>query len=146
MARAVARFPHSRRSSTVSIFPGVGKESKRGSCNMKARHYSEVRSIEIEMEGAEGVSKRVLAGPEEDVPNFVMRLFELAPGGRTPNHTHDWEHEVFVVEGQGHAESAEGDRPLGPGSAVYVAPGERHGFVNTGDSPMRFICVVPRMD
>lgn len=113
---------------------------------MKARHYSKVDRIDIDMEGAEGVSKRVLAGPEEDVPNFVMRLFEVAPGGRTPNHTHDWEHEVFVVKGEGHAESSEGVRPIGPGSAVYVAPGERHGFVNTGDSVMRFICVVPRMD
>jgi quercetin dioxygenase-like cupin family protein len=113
---------------------------------MIARHYGDVESMDVEMEGARGVSKRVLAGPEENAPNFVMRLFALAPGGRTPNHTHDWEHEVFVVEGEGYAESNEGNRELAPGTAVYVAPGETHGFVNTGESVMRFICVVPRMD
>jgi len=113
---------------------------------MIARHYNEVESISVEMEGARSVSKRVLAGPEEDAPNFVMRLFELKPGGRTPNHVHDWEHEVFVLDGEGYAESAKGSRDLAPGTAVYVAPGEPHGFVNTGDSVLRFICVVPRMD
>lgn len=113
---------------------------------MLIRPYGDVPADKVEMAGAEGVSKRVLAGPDEDAPNFVMRLFEVAPGGRTPNHTHDWEHEVFVVEGEGFAESDEGSRELAPGTAVYVAPGEPHGFVNTGDSVMRFICVVPRMD
>ena len=113
---------------------------------MKARHYGAVKSRGVEMEGAIGVSKRVLAGLEEGAPNFVMRLFELTPGGRTPNHTHNWEHEVFVVDGEGYAESDAGNRDLVPGTAVYVAPGEPHGFVNTGDSVLRFICVVPRID
>jgi len=113
---------------------------------MLVRPYGDVPADKVEMEGAEGVSKRVLAGPEENAPNFVMRLFELEAGGRTPHHTHDWEHEVFVIDGEGYAESTEGRRGLTPGTAVYVAPGEPHGFVNTGDSVMRFICVVPRMD
>jgi quercetin dioxygenase-like cupin family protein len=34
-------------------------------------------------------------------PNFVMRLFEIDPDGYSPFHTHAWEHEVFVLEGEG---------------------------------------------
>lgn len=113
---------------------------------MVSRHYTDVAEIEVDMEGAELVTKRVLAGPDEGVPNFVMRLFEVGPGGRTPNHVHEWEHEVFVLDGEGIAESEGVDRKIGPGSALYVPPNERHGFVNTGNQTLRFICVVPLTD
>lgn len=113
---------------------------------MEVVHCTEVERQRIEMEGAVGVSKQVLVGPAQKAPNFVMRLFELAPGGRTPNHVHDWEHEVFVLEGSGVAERPDGESGISSGSVVYVAPGDRHGFVNTGDSPLRFICVIPAMD
>jgi quercetin dioxygenase-like cupin family protein len=35
---------------------------------------------------------------------------------------------------------------LVPGEYVFVEPGERHGFENTGSAPFRFICVVPNPD
>lgn len=33
--------------------------------------------------------------------NFAMRLFEIQPRGYSPLHQHDWEHEVFILEGKG---------------------------------------------
>lgn len=113
---------------------------------MICRRYTDVPGMDVNMEGARNVTKRVLAGPDEGVPNFVMRLFEVGPGGRTPNHVHEWEHEVFVLEGEGVAESETGERRIGPGIALYVPPGERHGFVNTGNGTLRFICVVPLIE
>ena len=29
---------------------------------------------------AEGIQKRVVIGPKEGAPNFVMRVFDVAPG------------------------------------------------------------------
>jgi quercetin dioxygenase-like cupin family protein len=43
----------------------------------------------------------LLITKEMGAPNFVMRLFEIDPDGYSPFHTHAWEHEVFVLEGEG---------------------------------------------
>jgi len=89
---------------------------------------------------AEGTFVQVLV---PDGPNFVMRVFTLKPGGHTPSHAHPWEHEVYVLSGQGRTE---GEEPfdLAEGDAVYVPPGELHSFANTGQEDLRFICVIPK--
>jgi quercetin dioxygenase-like cupin family protein len=97
----------------------------------------------MEMEGARGVTMRVLLGLEAGAPTFVMRMFEVAPGGHTPMHTHDWEHEVYVLDGMGEVASPEKRLRLEPGAAVLVAPGETHQFVNTGSATLRFLCLIP---
>jgi len=92
----------------------------------------------------EGVTMRVVIGPAEGAPVFTMRVFEVQPGHTTPLHSHWWEHEVFVLSGQGAAHTDRGDMPLGHGSTVFVPGGEVHQFRNVGDDPLRFICVVPQ--
>ena len=86
---------------------------------------------------------RLLLSEKEKVPNFAMRLFEIEVKGHTPYHTHDEEHEVFVLSGKGFVKSAKGKTTFEPGSAVYVPPGIKHNFVNTSDETLKFICVVP---
>ncbi len=90
-----------------------------------------------------GVSLKWLISDKEGAPRFFMRLFEIAPGGHTPLHSHPWEHEVFVVSGRGEVEGEGGRKPIGPGDAVYVEEGEVHRFLNPGREPLVFICVVP---
>jgi len=97
----------------------------------------------MDMEGAREVTMRVLIGPDAGAPNFVMRLFEIAAGGHTPVHAHDWEHEVFVLDGEGEVASPDTRLPLRPGTAAFVAPKETHQFVNTGSEMLRFLCLVP---
>ncbi len=87
----------------------------------------------VEVEGAVGVSKRVLIGEEDGAPNFIMRQFTLQPGGKTPYHTHNWEHEVYVLSGTGIARHGDGESDISAGCAVLVLPNEEHGFVNTGE-------------
>lgn len=92
---------------------------------------------------AEGVDKRVLIGPRQGAPTFVMRVFDLGPGKSSPYHTHDWEHEVFVLSGSGMAVAEGSERPVGPGDAVFIPPYERHCLRNTGEETFRFMCLVP---
>ena len=92
----------------------------------------------------EGVTMRVVIGPEEGAPFFNMRLFEVQPGRVSPHHSHWWEHEVFVLSGQGVVKTDQGDMPIGHGSTVFVPGGEMHQFENTGDGVLRFICLVPQ--
>jgi len=71
-----------------------------------------------------------------------MRVIEIPPGVST-YHSHDWEHEVFVLAGEATWVSEEGETPLKPDDVIYVAPFEKHGISNKGQDPFRFICVVP---
>jgi quercetin dioxygenase-like cupin family protein len=110
---------------------------------MKVGSIDQHEQCDVDMEGASDVKMRMLIGPDEKAPNFHMRHFQVAPGGHTPHHTHDYEHELLVLKGAGIAKSAEGDRPIRAGDAVFVPANEKHQFVNGGDEPLEFICLVP---
>jgi len=105
---------------------------------MKIRNYREV-AADTEIPG---VTLRTVISPEE-APRFSMRVFEVKEGASTPFHAHAWEHEVFILSGQGKVRSREGERALAPNDVVYVAPQEEHCFVNSGKRPFRFICCIP---
>ncbi len=95
------------------------------------------------MDGAREVTMRLMVGRVDGAPNFSMRHFTVEPGGHTPRHSHDYEHEVYVLEGAGRIEQAGEFRDLRSGDVVYVQPNNLHQFVNTGDGPFRFLCLVP---
>jgi quercetin dioxygenase-like cupin family protein len=110
---------------------------------MKIQRAHDVPSQPVTMEGAHGCQVRWLVGRDEGAPNFAMRQFEVAPGGYTPKHSHPYEHEVFVLEGQGVVLEGDVARPLAAGDVVLVVPGEVHQFRNTGPQPLKFLCLVP---
>ncbi len=105
---------------------------------MKVRNYLEVPADT----DIPGVALRTVISAEE-APRFSMRVFEVAVGGSTPLHTHEWEHEVFILSGRGKVRGDEGERHLAPNDVVFVAPDEEHCFTNTGDEVFRFICCIP---
>ncbi len=95
-----------------------------------------------------GNSLWVLLPEEVGVPNFVMRYFEVPAGGATGYGNHPYEHEVFVVHGEGvlkgkHLNGRPVERRLRPGDAVFIAPDEEHQFCNRTEEPVGFICVLP---
>ncbi len=108
---------------------------------MKAFHYSEVPAEPAE--GLEGVAIRWALGKNVGAPRFVARIIELQPGAATAFHEHAWEHEVVVLDGQGIVRDASSKATIGPGSCVYVEPGEKHQFINAGEGILRFVCVIP---
>ena len=111
---------------------------------MKVCNHRDIPDEPVRMDGAEGVRMRVLIGERDDAPNFVMRQFEVAPGGCTPHHHHPYEHEVYVLSGSGVVLEGDAERPLGAGDCVYVASDEIHQFRNPGAEPLRFLCLVPK--
>jgi quercetin dioxygenase-like cupin family protein len=110
---------------------------------MKVNHYQSVAAKPVEMEGASGCTVRWLVSESDGAPTFAMREFEVAPGGYTPRHSHDYEHEVFVLEGSGAVYEGEEQHPLKAGDVVLVQPNEVHQFRNLSDKPMRFLCLIP---
>ena len=110
---------------------------------MKVNNYQQIESQTVDMDGAEGCRVRWLIGDKDKAPNFAMRQFEVAPGGHTPRHMHPYEHEVFVLEGEGVVLEGDQQHPLRTGDVVYVKPDEVHQFRNTGGQPLKFLCLVP---
>ena len=90
----------------------------------------------------EGTENPVL-GPEDGVPNYVMLYAEHEPGGSSPLHTHPWEHEAFIIEGEGTLTCDGESYPIRKGDAVLVPPESLHQFVNTGSEPLIRVTVNP---
>jgi len=111
---------------------------------MIIRKADDAPGHQVDLEGAKGVTFRMLLGESEGVPNFYMRQFDVAPGGRTPRHAHPWEHECYILAGEGVLVTEAGDRPVRAGDCVFVAPEEVHRFQNAGPGVLKFLCLVPR--
>jgi quercetin dioxygenase-like cupin family protein len=109
---------------------------------MKVHHYREVEAVEA----ITGVRMHVVAGPREGAPNFIMRVFEIEPGSNTPFHQHDWEHEIFILEGPAAVRHKDGEIPLKPGHVIFIPANEMHGIFNRGDQTVKLICVIPDVD
>jgi quercetin dioxygenase-like cupin family protein len=110
---------------------------------MKVFNYETVKSNDVEDSGASNVKVRWLITKDMGAPNFAMRLFEVEQGGFSPLHTHPWEHEVFILEGEGIVTDGKKATPLKPNDVVYTAPDEWHQFKNTGKNTFKFLCLVP---
>ncbi|MBS3787879.1 cupin domain-containing protein [Candidatus Bipolaricaulota bacterium] len=96
-----------------------------------------------DLDEAENVEKEVLLGDPEGVETFAMRRFTLGNGGHTPYHYHNWEHEIYVLDGRGKIRTEQGGRELSGGDAVYVPSNEKHQLVSESEG-FAFLCLVPR--
>jgi quercetin dioxygenase-like cupin family protein len=107
---------------------------------MIIRHYENAEAVEL----MTGVRKRVVIGNDEGAPNFIMRIFDLDPSASTPFHVHDWEHEIFIIQGSGAVKNAGGEEtPIESGFTIFIPPNEKHCLINKGSGVMRFICLIP---
>jgi len=110
---------------------------------MKHVNFKEVELEEVNMEGAVGANIRWLISQKDGALNFAMRMFEIAVNGNTPYHTHNYEHEIFVLSGEGKVVTAEGAKAMNTWDIIFVPPNIDHQFVNTSDKPLIFLCLIP---
>jgi quercetin dioxygenase-like cupin family protein len=96
----------------------------------------------VSLKGAHECFMQELLAEKQNAPNFAMRLFELEPGGHTPQHSHPWEHEIFILEGNGELRSNE-TVPFTSSDALLVPANTLHQFYNSGSSKLRFLCLIP---
>ncbi|MBQ03654.1 cupin [Candidatus Bathyarchaeota archaeon] len=109
---------------------------------MKTFLNEEVKEDEVPAP-ADGVKIRWLLTEETGAPTFSMRQFTVTPGGSTPQHTHPWEHEAYILEGSGTILGGEEVEAVEAGTVVYIPPDELHQFKNTGDRELKFLCMIP---
>ena len=108
---------------------------------MVIRNINGATENPVEMDGAKGVRMAMMVGRDDGAPHFAMRSFRVEGGGHTPRHAHDYEHEVFIVEGEGEVLLNGEYRPIRAGDVLYVPADSEHQFRTT--SGLRFLCLVP---
>lgn len=112
---------------------------------MKIRNYQDIQP-EVCGQGAKKTVIRWLITQEWGAKNFMMRLFEMEPGGFSPLHKHPWEHEIFILEGQGLVLGGNEEKEWKEDDVIFIPPNENHQLKNTSKKRAKFLCLIPRMD
>lgn len=112
----------------------------------KAVHYTDVMSEEVAGEDYKGVTVRWLITEDDGAENFAMRFFEVEPGGYTAFHSHDWEHEVFILGGKGLVVCGDCQKEVSQGYVVFIPANAKHCFKNPGEERLSFLCLIPYKD
>jgi quercetin dioxygenase-like cupin family protein len=110
---------------------------------MKHVHYTDVELEEPNEKGIKNLKIRWLISKKDGAENFAMRLFEVKPDGYSPLHQHDWEHEVFILEGEGQVKNKDQKKQFKKGDVFFIPSMEWHQFVNTGKNDLKFLCLIP---
>jgi len=106
------------------------------------RNINDTPANPVTMAGVEGVKMALMVGRADGAPNFALRCFQVSPSGHSPRHSHDYEHEVFIVDGSGEVLLEGAYRPIKSGDVVYVPADQEHQF-RAGNAGLRFLCLVP---
>jgi quercetin dioxygenase-like cupin family protein len=113
---------------------------------MLIRRPEDLPGQPMNMDGVKGVTMRIMVGRSDSAPTFAMRHFTVEPGGNTPHHSHNYEHEVYITEGEGQVEQNGTFHRIRAGDVLFVPPNAIHQFKNTaasGGKPLKFLCMVP---
>jgi len=111
---------------------------------MKIFQYQDIEAKDAH-EGASKLRVRWLITKEIGAENFAMRLFELEPRGYSPFHSHPWEHEVFILEGEGLVVGEGEEKRFRTGDVIFIPPNEKHQFKNSAKKTVKFLCLIPYM-
>lgn len=98
--------------------------------------------IKKEDHESSGIKFYPMLTAKDGTPTFAMRLFEINPDGHTPKHSHDWEHEVYIISGGGFVLKDDMKIKIEKDDFIFVEPSELHQF-QAGKNGLSIICVVP---
>ena len=88
-----------------------------------------------------GAMLRWLITHKDGAPTFSMRLITVKKGKETPAHSHDYEHEIYLISGKLEVTIGEGKHVAERDHFVYIPSNIFHQMKAMDDS--KFICVVP---
>ncbi len=109
---------------------------------MKIKKRSDIQPASIEDSEMKGVKFYPLITSRDGAPNFALRVFEVGPNGYSPKHSHEWEHEIYIISGDGNVLTKSGKVPIEKDHALLIEPHELH-QIQAGERGIAFICVVP---
>ena len=90
-----------------------------------------------------GKTKNIFGSENVGTKYLQINITEYAPGTEHKLHNHPKQEEViFVLDGEGITRTMDGDKPISPGSFVFVPANTDHATVNIqNDKPMKAIII-----
>jgi len=132
-----------QRVKTMSQNDGTAQELKLGKTIFVVNH-TDVTHEKL-AKGAEKTEVQYLIDERHGSTRFALRIYTIQKGGHTPLDQHQYEHQVYILKGEGFLrQSKNPDSPLKnlkPGDAVFIPSNAVHQFSNGGDEPLVFLCV-----
>jgi len=105
---------------------------------MDIRNIDEVASFRTK-DGSE--MRELLAYRNSSIRLQSLAEARLAPGLSTAPHQHGRTEEIYyILAGEGLMQIEQEQRPVGPGDAIAIPPGQRHQITNTGHNLLKFLC------
>jgi mannose-6-phosphate isomerase-like protein (cupin superfamily) len=99
---------------------------------------SELSTCDVERTGDR--TFRVVFGPGRGCAAATQFVGEIPPG-RAPVHSHTYDEVVLVLAGTGIAHVNGAEHEIGPGTCVYLPPGQQHCLQNPGPGLLRVLGV-----
>jgi mannose-6-phosphate isomerase-like protein (cupin superfamily) len=85
--------------------------------------------------------RELLAHRNSSIRNQSLAEARLPPGAATTPHYHPLTEEIYyILEGAGEMRIEDERRPVGPGDAIAIRPGQAHTIVNTSRETLKFLC------
>lgn len=106
---------------------------------------SEVNADNLQKNDARNVMVKYLIDERHDSTRFSLRLYSVNKGGKTPLDRHNYEHHVYVLNGEGvlkhKADTSTTQDAVKQGDAIFIPSNAIHQFINNEDGPLVFLCV-----
>jgi quercetin dioxygenase-like cupin family protein len=107
-------------------------------------NYKERGETDVPLPGVAKTTMRWLIGRRTGARTYAMRYFEMQPGGIIPIHSHDEEHEIFVLSGEAKVLGESNKDVAKKDDVIFIPPDHPHGYDNIhGAEVFSFICVIP---
>ena len=78
---------------------------------------------------------------DQDAGSSVTQFVGSIPKGRAPDHFHNYEEVLVILQGQGRMWAGQTHTPIGPGSCIFLPKQQVHCVENTGDTELRLLGV-----
>jgi len=105
---------------------------------MDVRNIDEVEAFTTK-DGSE--IRELLSHRNSRIRNQSLAEARLPTGASTTPHYHRGTEEIYyMLAGTGRMTVDGQHRPVGPGDAIAIAPGQSHQIVNTGNEVLKFLC------
>jgi|TARA_B100000809_G_scaffold67553_1_gene64564 quercetin dioxygenase-like cupin family protein len=81
----------------------------------------------------DGTSAARLINLDDNPPTCTLTYSEIPPGETSAHHIHEWEHEVYIIEGSGTLVCDGVSYPVKAGDALFIPPNVDHYTLNNGN-------------
>ena len=80
----------------------------------------------------DGTNAARLINLDDNPPTCTLTYSEIPPGGTSAHHIHEWEHEVYIIEGSGTLICDGISYTVKAGDALFIPPNVDHYTLNNG--------------